>query len=50
MKNRNEIISILNHAWDMLPRNNEITDELHEVIRQLEDEWKDDFLDDDDLI
>ena len=46
MKNRNEIISILNHARELLPKNNEITDDLIEIIYQLEDEWKEEFEDD----
>ena len=43
MLNRNEIISRLNYARDLLPKENEITDNLIEVIHQLEDEWKSEF-------
>jgi len=50
MRNRNEIISILNYAWDMLPKENEVTDDLNEVILQLEDEWINELSDDDEIM
>ena len=49
MKNRNQIIEILNVARDLLPQENEVVDELEEIIYQLEDEWKDEFLNDDEM-
>ena len=52
MKNRNEIISIMNYAVELLPKENEVTDELKEVIRQLENEWDfaGEFLNDNEMI
>lgn len=48
MKNRNEIISTLNYAHDLLytlgEGNNEIAEDLNEVIYQLEDEWERDLI------
>ncbi len=48
--NRNEIIEILNIAMQLLPKENEVTDELNEVIRQLEEEWEGEFLTDEEMI
>jgi len=50
MLNRNEIMEILNVAQQLLPQENEVTDNLGEVIRQLEDEWQDEFLTDEEMI
>ena len=48
--NKNEIMEILNVAMQLLPEENEVTDGLNEVIMQLEEEWKDEFLTDDEII
>lgn len=45
IKSRNEIIEILNIAQQLLPEENEVVDELEEIIKQLEEEWKGEFAD-----
>lgn len=44
--NRNEIISILNYAVQILPEDNEVTDGMQDIIHQLEEEWADEFEED----
>ncbi len=43
-KNKNEIIDILNIAMNLL-EGNEVSDEIFDIIKQLEDEWEGQFED-----
>ena len=47
MYNRNQIIEVLNVAAQLIPQENEVVDYLTEIIYQLEEEWKDEFINDD---
>ena len=47
MYNRNQIIEVLNVAAQLIPQENEVVDYLTEIIYQLEEEWKNEFINDD---
>jgi len=49
MKSRKEITENLNVACQLLPENNEVADNLEEIIKQLEDEWKNQFKEEDEM-